>query len=136
MAKRTEDGMPDFSLIGKKTPEWVRLGFKTYTEYQNYLKKQKEIKSREESEKRFEESFKKKGFKSSDEYMKLYSEYQNNRGRCRSFNDYLTTIWRNKNVCDILKKHSEDLKDDPEKLSTSFMKEIICMSKEKSRGVK
>ena len=127
--------MPDFSLIGQKTPEWVKLGFKTYTEYQNYLKKHKEIKARK-SEKRYEESFKKKGFKSADEYKKLYIEYQNNHGRCRSFNDYITMIWRNKNVCDILKKHSEDLKDDPEKLSTSFIKEIICTNKEKCKGEK
>ncbi len=128
--------MPDFGLIGQRTPEWVILGFKTYIEYQNYLKKQKEIKTREESEKRYEESFKKKGFKSADEYKKLYSEYLNNLGRYRSFNHYIAAIWRDKNVCEILKIHSEDLKDDPEKLSTSFMKKIIGVDREKYTKVK
>jgi len=28
-------------------------------------------------------------------------------------------------ACDIIKKHSEDMKDDPERLTTEFMKSIV-----------
>lgn len=38
-------------------------------------------------------------------------------------------------VCNILKKHADDLKDDPERLSTAFLQDIIgikCKEKKKS----
>jgi len=33
--------------------------------------------------------------------------------------------WHNKCICKILKKHHEQLKDDPEHLSTEFLQKII-----------
>jgi len=34
-------------------------------------------------------------------------------------------VFKNKSICNILKQHAKELKDDPERLSTEFMQKLI-----------
>lgn len=50
--------------------------------------------------------------------------------RENGFNDYGVARYKTATVCDLLKKHHEQLKDDPERLTCDFMKKVIGIGKE------
>jgi hypothetical protein len=53
----------------------------------------------------------------------IYSYYDGAYKYCRECNKLKGVANRNK-CCDILEKHHNDLKDDPERLTTDFIKKI------------
>jgi hypothetical protein len=50
--------------------------------------------------------------------------------RENGFEEYGTARYKIATVCDLLKKHHEQLKDDPERLTCDFMKKVIGIGKE------
>ena len=100
-----------------------------------YVKKKKYIaeyqKTHPEKVKQWKENYKNKDIERYNKLRRLYIQKYYERNPEKKIESF--ERMHERNVCKILKKHTDDLKDDPERLSTEFIQNLIGI-KRKSKN--